>query len=196
MKYYSDYFVVPQDYKANMTREAINETQETWLNFYPHKKFAEFLETLLDGFKSNLSTWLYGNYGTGKSNAALVTQKLFMDDAERVHSWFRSCADALSDREALEKDLFAHRNEGTFVVYDYNASGVGPKEDFLVRLEKGIVATLRERGLTVPAKANLDSIIERLKREADHFLQRAIQSKANSPIYIPVLLQLSNLLNC
>jgi len=179
MGYYADYFTVPENYKANMTREAINETPETWLDFYPHKKYERFLETLLDGFQSNLSAWLFGNYGTGKSNAALVTQKLFMDDPARVRSWFERCASALSDREALEATLFACRDERTLVVYDYNSSGVGPNDDFLVRLEKGVVAALNERKLIIPAKSNITIIIERLEREGEHFFttRDSIQSE-------------------
>lgn len=169
-RHYADFFTVPHDYKANMTREAINETPETWLDFYPHKKYVEFLSTLLQVVNGDSkSIWLTGNYGTGKSNAALVTQKLFMDDEVRVKRWFGLCKNALSDGSALLNDLLARRNDGTLVVYDYNASGLGPNEDFLVRLERGIVAALNDSNMTVPAKANLDEIIQRLRREDKHF---------------------------
>lgn len=171
-RHYADFFTVPHDYKANMTREAINETPETWLDFYPHAKYVEFLTTLVsvvDG--DSKSIWLTGNYGTGKSNAALVTQKLLMDDENRVRQWFDDCKDKITDCEALLKSVLARRAEGTFVVYDYNASGVGPNEDFLVRLERGIITALHEKSLIVPAKANLDSIIERIRREDEHFFE-------------------------
>lgn len=65
------------NYTSAMTREAINTTPERWLDFYPHAKYLEFLNTLFD---ESRSVWMTGNYGTGKSNASLVTQKLFMDD--------------------------------------------------------------------------------------------------------------------
>lgn len=166
-RYYKDYFSVPLDYKANMTREAINETPETWLNFYPHAKYLEFLYALFDESKS---VWLTGNYGTGKSNAALVTHKLFMDDRQRVEKWFDQNAKVIPNIDALKNRLFEERDKGVLVVYDYNASGIGPNEEFLVRLEKGIIASLKANGLSVPAKtANLDLVIERLKREGSNF---------------------------
>jgi len=60
-RYYTDFFTVPQDYKANMTREAINETPETWLDFYPHVKYVEFLNTLLQLINGgSKSIWLTG----------------------------------------------------------------------------------------------------------------------------------------
>ena len=166
-RYYKDYFSVPIDYKANMTREAINETPETWLNFYPHAKYLEFLYALFDESKS---VWLTGNYGTGKSNAALVTHKLFMDDKERVEKWFDQNAKVIPNIDSVKKRLFEERDKGVLVVYDYNASGIGPNEEFLVRLEKGIFAALKANMLAAPAKAaNLDLVIERLKREGSNF---------------------------
>lgn len=168
--HYADFFTVPQNYQANMTREAINETPEKWLEFYPHIKYVEFFDTLLEAINGGTkSIWLTGNYGTGKTNAALVTQKLFMDDKSRVQKWFEQCKAAIQDSEALQSKLFSRRSEGTLVVYDYNASGTGPNEDFLVRLERSIVAALHENDMIIPAKANLDEIIHRLRREGRHF---------------------------
>lgn len=179
-KYYSEYFSVPQDYNANMTREAINKTPSTWLDFYPHKKYIAFLNTLLEGLKNgSKSVWLTGNFGTGKSNAALVTQKLFMDDQSRVDLWLNTHRKVISNLEVLRRELYTCREEGTLIVYDYNASGVSPHEEFLVRLEKGIISALDEQKMIVPAAGNLDVIIERLKREGPNFFatRDSIQSE-------------------
>ena len=165
-RHYNDYFKVPANYKANMTREAINETPETWLDFYPHPKYLEFLNTLFDESKS---VWLTGNYGTGKSNAALVTHKLFMDDMHRVDQWFKDYEKVIPNCDSLRKRLLEEREAGTLVIYDYNASGIGPNEEFLVRLEKGIQTALKEKEYEVPANANIDIIIERLRREGNNF---------------------------
>lgn len=171
-RYYADFFSVPQDYKANMTREAINETPETWLDFYPHVKYVEFLNTLLQLINGgSKSIWLTGNYGTGKSNAALVTQKLFMDDEGRVRAWFDNCKGALSDGATLLKNLLDCRSEGTLVVYDYNALGVGPNDDFIVRLERGIEAALTEKSMIIPSSSNTNKIITRLRREGQMFFE-------------------------
>ena len=172
-RHYEDFFSVPENFRSNMTRDAIDEMPETWLDFYPHPKYVEFLNTLLqvittDGQKS---VWLTGNFGTGKSNAALVTQKLFMDEEGRVRKWFEEYKDKISDTEALLNNLLACRSKGTLVVYDYNALGIGPHDDFIVRLERGIEAALSQKEMIVPAASNISEIIERLKREDQKFFE-------------------------
>lgn len=166
LRHYKDFFTVPATYRANMTREAINETPNTWLSFYPHETYINLLNTLFDKAKS---VWITGNFGTGKSNAALVTQKLFMDDEERVNDWLNNNKSIIKNCATLRSSLMAAREAGTFVVYDYNASGIGPHEEFLVRLEKGIISALEHRNMKVPAKADIDVVIDRLYREGDNF---------------------------
>ena len=167
-RHYSDFFYVPEDYHSAMTRELINQTPDTWMDFYPHEKFTEFLRTLFDETRS---VWLSGNFGTGKSNAALVTQKLFMDDAERVKRWFDKNKNEIPNCGRVREQLMKAREKGIFVVYDYNASGLRPDDEFLVRLEKTIQDALREAGLKVPVKANRDEVIARLQREGARFFE-------------------------
>lgn len=197
-RYYNEYFHVPPEYEANMTREAINKTPDTWLNFYPHIKFTEFLKKLFSNYVLNgggKSLWLAGNYGTGKSNAALVTEKLFMDEESRVTQWFDKYKNKIPDSESVLNNLIKLRNEGTLVVYDYDASGVGPNEDFLVRLEKGIIAALNAKNYIVPAEANLDCIIERLKREDKHFFETRDKMQNELSYLTPNITSIEQLIN-
>ena len=181
MRHYSNFFKVNDEYRPMMTREEINRTPDRWLDFYPHTDFETICKTLLSVLTSGAkSVWITGNLGTGKSNASLVIQKLFMDDGSRVRQWFeQNATNGLSDRASLEQALFAHREDGTLVVYDYNADNIGPGNGLLVRLQKGIIAALNERNMSIPAMSNLDTIIERIKREDDNFFRTrdAIQSQ-------------------
>ncbi|MCC8135995.1 MAG: hypothetical protein LIO40_04890, partial [Ruminococcus sp.] len=167
-KYYKDFFNVPVKYEPTMTREAINETADRWMDFYPHTTFIELLKTLFDESKS---VWITGNFGVGKSNATLVIQKLFMDDMSRVDKWFEDNENVITNSAVLRDELAEAREEGTLVIYDYNASGINPHEEFLVRLEKGVLAALDEYGLFAPTKSNLDAVIDRLYREGENFFK-------------------------
>lgn len=182
--HYSDYFDVPQVYRANMTRAIINESPERWLDFYPHEKYIDFLETLFVAIhEGSKSVWLTGNFGTGKTNAALVTQKLYMDDIERVRQWFKQYNVNRHNTDLLA-DLEKQRAGGTLVVYDYNASGLEPTTELIVRIEKAIIEQLMELGLKVPLNSNVDQIISRLRREGDNFFK--IRDKISDQLsYIP-----------
>jgi 5S rRNA maturation endonuclease (ribonuclease M5) len=170
MRHYQDYFTVADDYCPVMTSAEINKTPDRWLDFYPHTEFEDICKTLLSLLASgDRSVWITGNYGTGKSNAALVIQKLFMDDEMRVHQWLDDDKNGLTDRTSLKEGLFARRGEGTLVVYDINPAGVGPDKDLLVRLEKGIIAALKDKSMSIPAHSNHESIIKRLCREDSNF---------------------------
>ena len=173
MRHYSDFFAVAEDYRPVMTREIINEAPDRWLDFYPHNEFEDICKTLLSILVSGTkSMWITGNLGTGKSNATLVVQKLFMDDETRVRQWLDSDATTgLQDRASLEKALFDRRAEGTLVIYDYNATGVGASDGLLVRLEKGVIAALQEHGMSVPAMSNFDIVIDRVRREGSNFFK-------------------------
>ena len=92
MRHYSDFFTVADDYCPVMTAAEINKTPDRWLDFYPHTEFEDICKTLLSVLGTGAkSVWITGNYGTGKSNAALVIQKLFMDDESREEMAQRSC---------------------------------------------------------------------------------------------------------
>jgi hypothetical protein len=173
MRHYSDFFKVDDEYRPMMTREEINRSPDRWLDFYPHIDFETICKTLLSVLTSGAkSVWITGNLGTGKSNASLVIQKLFMDNELRVRTWFdQNATNGLSDRESLEKSLFDHRQEGTLVVYDYNADNIPRGNGLLVRLQKGIISALNERKMSIPAMSSVDTIIERIEREGDHLFK-------------------------
>jgi hypothetical protein len=173
MRHYSDFFKVNDEYRPMMTREEINKSPDRWLDFYPHTDFETICKTLLSVLTSGAkSVWITGNLGTGKSNASLVIQKLFMDEESRVRTWFaQNATNGLSDRESLEQSLFDRRAEGTLVVYDYNADNIPQGNGLLVRLQKGIISALNERNMAIPAMSSIDTIIERLEREGDHFFK-------------------------
>lgn len=183
-KTYSDFIRVQEKYSPTMTREEINTSVDKWLDFYPHRTYCDFLDALFEHLKKGAnSIWLYGNYGTGKSHASLVTQKLFMDAEERVDKFLSDCEGAFPSIQDARKSLMELRGK-TLVVYDYDAQGVGPDQDFLVRLERGVCATLKEYGYKTPGRSNLDAIKERLRREGAHFF-KTMEELADELQYLP-----------
>jgi hypothetical protein len=170
MTFYKDYFGIRPDYAPCMTLADINRRAETWLGFYPHDSFVDILRELLKSLDGGSKTlWITGAYGTGKSHASLVLQKLFTDDEERVLKW-------LDLRRAqipapVREGLLARRKEKTLVVYDVNADGVDAKNQFLMRLQRGITKALEAGEHTIPLKGDMDEVIERIRQDEPYFFE-------------------------
>ncbi|GFE60593.1 transposase [Geobacter sp. AOG2] len=178
MAFYKDYFGIRPDYAPCMTLADINKTPDTWLGFYPHDSFVEILRELLRSLEGgNKTLWITGAYGTGKSHASLVLQKLFMDDETRVQKWLELRNAQIP--EPVRKGLLARRGEKALVVYDVNADGVDAKNQFLMRLQRGITKALEAGGHTIPLKGKLDEVIERIRQDEPHFFAErdAIQAR-------------------
>jgi hypothetical protein len=160
-----------------MTLADINKTPETWLGFYPHDSFVEILRELLKSLNGGKKTlWISGAYGTGKSHASLVLQKLFTDDDERVQKWLDLCRAQIPD--PVRKGVLERRREKTLVVYDVNADGVDAKNQFLMRLQRGVSKALEVGGHTIPLKGKLDEVIERIRQDEPHFFAKRDEMQA------------------
>ena len=171
MNFYSDYFGVRPDYVPCMTFADINKTPETWLGFYPHDSFVGILRELLKSLEGgNKTPWITGAYGTGKSYASLVLQKLFSDDKTRVQKWLNLRKAQIP--ESVCKGLMARRGEKVLVVYDVNSDGVDAKNQFLMRLQRGVLKTLESQGGTIPLRGKLNEVIERIKQDEPYFFAK------------------------
>ena len=178
MAFYKDYFGIRPDYAPCMTLADINKTPETWLGFYPHDSFVEILRELLKSLEGgNKTLWITGAYGTGKSHASLVLQKLFTDDEARVIKWLELRKALIP--EPVKKGLLARRGEKSLVVYDVNADGVDAKSQFLMRLQRSITKALEVGGYKISLKGKLEEVIERIRQDEKYFFEQrdSMQSK-------------------
>jgi len=171
MAFYKDYFGIRPDYAPIMTRANIDKSPETWLAFYPHDSFVEILRELLKSLGGGKKTlWITGAYGTGKSHASLVLQKLFTDAEARVLKWLDLRMAQIPD--PVRKRVLERRSEKALVVYDVNADGVDANNQFLMRLQRGITKALEAEGYTIPLRGKLDEVTERIRQDEPHFFAK------------------------
>lgn len=177
MALYKDYLGIRPDYAPCMTLADINKTSETWLAFYPHESFVEILRELLKSLNGGRKTlWITGAYGTGKSHASLVLQKMFTDDGARVQKWLDLRKAQIPDpvRKAVQEWL----NGKVLVVYDVNSDGVDGKNQFLMRLQRGITKTLEAGGHMILLQGKLDEVVERIRQDEPHFFAKRDELQA------------------
>jgi hypothetical protein len=169
MPFYKDFFTIDEKYKPVMTREEFAKEPKMWLGFYPHPSFIKFLRTVLEQMEScKKSVWLTGAYGTGKTYAALVLQKLFNDTDENIDEWFEKRKEQFT-ADTIKQSLHQQRQNGVLAVFETGSDAVGAKEQFLVRIEQAIVKTLQERNLKIPPKGELEKIVARIQEEDGNF---------------------------
>ena len=164
---YCDILSVREDFPSCMTREAINREPKTWLLYYPHQSFINLLTKLLNAFDGGKTVWLRGAYGSGKTHAALVLQKLFMDDEERVGEYLAKRSRELSGN--LADRLRRRRAQKVLAVFDTNSSGIQTGADLIVRLQKGVMSALCAGGYSIPTTGPLDKLTKRLEEEGERF---------------------------
>lgn len=105
-----------------------------------------------------------------------MLQKLFTDDDTRVQKWLDLRKAQIPD--PVRKGVLERRSEKTLVVYDVNADGVDAKNQFLMRLQRGITKALEMGGHTIPLKGKLDEVIERIRQDEQHFFAKRDEMQA------------------
>lgn len=168
-KYYSDYLTVSGDFDPCMDANRINSSPDKWLAFYPHQTFVKLLETVLEQMSGGRQAIvLAGAYGTGKSHAALVLQKLFMDDSARVDKWLGKHRERIP--ETLVNKLKNMRQQRTLAVFTSGCDNIDQPVHLLVRMEKAVQEALRALpGSQIPVHGNAERVLQRVKEEGENF---------------------------
>lgn len=168
MMTYNDFFEIDPGYKPVMTAEEINREPEIWLNYFPHNTFVDILRTLIEKLENgDRSLWMYGAYGTGKTHAALVIQKLFYDDESRLEKYFNKYSKQIDND--LCKSIRKWRTKKVFPIFEYGTENITNTERFLIRIEKAIVRDCKNNNLIIPVRGSIDELVHRIKMEGDTF---------------------------
>ena len=82
---YKEYIKVESDF-VPVFAATVDETKPNkWLSFYPHESFKKILTATIESLEKsssskNLSIWMSGTYGTGKTFSSFVIKHIFEDD--------------------------------------------------------------------------------------------------------------------
>ena len=187
IRHYDDYLKPRPDFRAVMTEEGLAGTQ-WWEDFLPHSSFVEAVRSLFDAFdKQQRSIWISGAYGTGKSHATLVIQKLMMDDKAHVD---RFCE---INQGALNKDwcqsLSKWRGEGglekrTLAIYDYGTDTAREPEDLIFRIERAIVKACEENNLLIPCRGSLEELLKTVEECETSFFRTCKEDQDLALLYL------------
>ena len=151
-KKYSDYFKVDETYFPQVTIDSIKQGEiqdpKFWTRTYPHEKFIDILKRLLDVLDGcGRSLWIYGSYGTGKSQCAYALRKILdpnVSDDELDYYWKKY--ETLREKTDLLTKFKAKRNEGNILtVYRYASSDIKSNKALFFRVQETVLRGLKDR---------------------------------------------------
>ncbi len=145
-KKYIEYFNVDENYFPCIDDSAINAGAQ-WENTYPHETFIKLLEALarmLDGITKR-SLWIYGAYGTGKSQCAYaIKQILEVSDNELINYW-KTFEVLRENHVELLRNLQAHREKGILTVWRYASGNITNPQKLFLAIQESISEALSKK---------------------------------------------------
>ncbi len=150
---YADYFQIDESYFPQINDESIKKGEELdpnfWMKTYPHKTFVEILKRtkrILDG-GAGKSLWIYGAYGTGKSQCAYALRKILDPKVTNndLETYFNRYEPLRLQKDLLEQ-LKAKKNEGNVLtVYRYASSDIDSNRILFYRIQESVLKALQSR---------------------------------------------------
>ena len=139
---YKHFFDIDESYYPCVDESAIDSGKIDWKKTYPHKTFIELLkatEEMLSG-TTNRALWIYGKYGTGKSQCAYALKKILEVSDDELKEYWNIYPDLKDKNKDLLTKFIGHKDGNILTVWRY-ASGMVENSG---RLFRYIQASIRK----------------------------------------------------
>ena len=165
VRLYNEYIKVDPNFIAVFSKNSDKVYPDKWQSFYPHDSFKNILkdvvETLEQGSElKNLSIWMSGAYGTGKTYASFVIKHMLEDDLDSIAPYFRQ-----NKMDTLFSRLNGIRSKGKIlVVHRSSSAGINTSDKLLNSIIDSVRQTVLDSGFSyVGSESLLDKILTMLK---------------------------------
>ena len=170
---YRDYFDIDPEYYPQVNEARIKSDPELWKKYYPHESFVRLLGDTIRVIskKENVSLWVQGAYGTGKSHTVFTLKKLIEASEEETKEYFEEYKSQLSI-DLYNKLQQAKSGGKILTVHRYGSSYIRNDSDLVFAMQESILNAMQEAGIDDSGQIALkDSIISWLsnKAEKDYF---------------------------
>ncbi len=163
---YCNYFDVDELYYPCINEYAINNGAQ-WNITYPHEAFISLLtefENMLGG-RTKRSLWIYGAYGTGKSQCAYTLKKLIDVSEDEVRAYWDKFEPLKKENNLLEK-IIGHKKRRIIAAYLYASGEISSAKLLFFTIQQSIKKALIENNVDYLGENTLkDNIIAWLEAE-------------------------------
>lgn len=168
-KPYKHFFDIDENYYSSISDELLAGKFIDWNSFYPHSTFVTLLKNTASILRreQQLSVWVEGEYGTGKSHAVFTLKKILDASEDEVLKYFQE--------NDLDMDLFkklqgAKNQEGKKILTVHRVGSSSIKGDNLLvsAIQESVKKALKDTGAEFQCEDSLkDGIIKWLSDEVN-----------------------------
>ena len=172
---YCEYFDVKEKYFPCIDESAIRDGA-AWKNTYPHESFIQLLnntEKMLGG-STNRSLWIYGAYGTGKSQCAHALRNILETSEAEVREYWNTYEPLRKQPVLLEK-LLGHKEQGVVVAYRYASGSISTLQQLFLAVQESIKEALIRKNISYMGENTLkESVISWLEKKPNNDYMTAL----------------------
>lgn len=148
--------------------DLLNEGKDTWKRFIVTPQFFPLLNKTLDCLeKENISLWLQGAYGTGKSHATGYLKHLLWLPYPEIEQ--RISESGTWDEKGKHRLLSFRKKKKVFPVVMYGADKITNQIDFGLQIEIGVRKALKKMGIELTTETDFDAYASHIEKDRSNY---------------------------
>ena len=179
MKFYSEIIKLNSNYSP--CYNIIDDKAEQWRSFIPTEQFYNVLDTVIDSLmNNNLSYWMQGTYGTGKSHATGFIKNLLFKPQLEIDDIINSIG-----RTQLKHKLKSFREKNTvFPVIMYGANRITNQIDMSLQIELAVRRALKIAKIDPLIKTDFETYIQVIESDRSNYWDTLIDDNIELHEYV------------
>ncbi len=162
---YREYINVDPNFIPVFSSNSDRIYPDKWQSFYPHDSFKKILTSVVEMLEKgtsekDLSQWIVGSYGTGKTYASFTIKHILEDPIENIEPYFTQ-----NGMLALFQRIKGIRSKGKIlVVHKSSSAGINSQNKLFGAITASVRESLKNGGYKyMGAKSRFDKVLETLK---------------------------------
>jgi len=156
--------------------DLLNEGKDTWKQFIVTPQFFPLLNQTLDCLeKENISLWLQGAYGTGKSHATGYLKHLLWLPYTDIET--RILESGNWDEQVKHRLLNFRKNKKVFPVVMYGADKITNQIDFGLQMEVAVRKALKNNGYEPTIETDFDVYATHIEKDRSNYWETLINDE-------------------
>lgn len=145
-KKYNNYFNIDDAYFPCIDDSAIKAGAK-WEITYPHETFIKLLKaaTMMLSGSTKRALWIYGAYGTGKSQCAYALRKILEVPTQELEQYWNSYENLKKNNPELLVNIKSYKSRGILTAWRYASGSILTPQQLFLAIQESISKALDEK---------------------------------------------------